>query len=231
MKFTFLSHSTFILKVHEKNILVDPFLSENPFFCKKQFSWKKYIVEPIDYILVTHAHYDHVCDVELFHKIYPNSLVISNYEISNFFEKKGIKTYGVNYGSFISFPFGKLKYVWALHSSSFVNGIYGGNPGGFLLHTDEGNIYVSGDTSLMYDMKIIPTFGKLKYSILPIGGRFTMDVEEAIIASDFLHCEKIIGVHYNTFDSIQIDEKNAIKSFYQKGKELIILNIGHSVHI
>ncbi|WP_185849011.1 metal-dependent hydrolase [Blattabacterium cuenoti] len=220
MKVTFFSHSTCMLEIHEKCLLIDPFFSENPIFKNTNFL-KKF--QKIDYILLTHAHYDHVCDVELFSHKFNNALVISNYEISIFFGKKGIKTYGINYGSFISFPFGKLKYVWATHSSVFNDGTYGGNPGGFLLHTDEGNLYISGDTSVMYEMNLIPHFGKLKLSILPIGGRYTMDIEEAILASDFLKCDKILGVHYNTFQDIQIDKKQAKKRFFEKGKELILL--------
>ncbi|WP_185869398.1 metal-dependent hydrolase [Blattabacterium cuenoti] len=233
MKITYLTHSTCILKIHEKYLLIDPFLSKNSFFNKK-FLFNDYInkyIKKIDYILLTHAHYDHVCDVELFSRKFNNVLIISNYEISNFFEKKGIKTCAINYGSFVSFSFGKLKYIWAAHSSIFNNGIYGGNPGGFLIHTDEGNIYISGDTSLIYEMKLVPIFGKLKLSILPIGGRFTMDIEEAIIASEFLQCEKILGVHYNTFEAIKIDKEKAIKSFYDKNKNLILLDMGKSLYI
>ncbi|WP_185861932.1 metal-dependent hydrolase [Blattabacterium cuenoti] len=231
MKITFFSHSTCLLKIHEKYLLIDPFFSKNPIYNK--IDYLEYInnFKKIDYILLTHAHYDHVCDVELLTRKFNNVLVISNYEISNYFEKKGIKTYGINYGSFISFPFGKLKYIWAAHSSVFNDGTYGGNPGGFLLHTDEGNLYISGDTSLIYEMNIIPNFGKLKLSILPIGGRYTMDIEEAIIASDFLKCEKILGVHYNTFEAIQINKKQAKKNFYEKGKELILLEMGKSIYI
>ncbi|WP_185872009.1 metal-dependent hydrolase [Blattabacterium cuenoti] len=231
MKITFFTHNTFLLKINNKYLLIDPFFSGNPFFEKKDYI--KYInnIKKLDYILITHAHYDHVCDVEFFAKKFHNVLVISNYEIANYFERKGIKTYGINYGSFIFFPFGKLKYVWAAHSSVFSDGTYGGNPGGFLLHTNEGNLYISGDTSLMYEMKIIPNFGPLNISILPIGGRYTMDIEEAIIASNFLKCKKILGVHYNTFQEIQINKNEAKKSFYKKGKELILLELGEFIYI
>ncbi|QIK16654.1 metal-dependent hydrolase [Blattabacterium sp. DPU] len=228
MKVTFFSHSTCLLEIHDKYLLIDPFFSGIPVFHNVNFIkfFKK-----IDYILLTHAHYDHVCDVELFSCKFDNVLIISNYEISNYFHKKGIKTYGINYGSFISFPFGKLKYVWAAHSSVFNDGTYGGNPGGFLLHTDEGNLYISGDTSVMYEMNLIPSFGKLKLSILPIGGKYTMDIEEAIMASDFLKSEKILGVHYDTFEDIKIDREQAKKKFFEKGKELILLEKGKTIYI
>ncbi|WP_185851376.1 metal-dependent hydrolase [Blattabacterium cuenoti] len=232
MKITFFTHSTYLLEIHGIFLLVDPFFSENPMFKKHNINCNKWInfFKKIDYILLTHAHYDHVCDTEFFAKKF-ESLVISNYEISNFFDNKGLKTYGINYGSFISFPFGKLKYVWASHSSVFNDGTYGGNPGGFLLHTDQGNVYLSGDTSLTYEMKLIPSFGNLKISVLPIGGVYTMDVEEAIIASDFLQCNKILGVHYNTFETIQIDKKIAKNKFFETKKELFLLNMGETICI
>ncbi|ACY40290.1 metallo-beta-lactamase domain protein [Blattabacterium sp. (Blattella germanica) str. Bge] len=232
MKIIFFTHSTFVLKIHDKYLLIDPFFSGNPVFDNKNFlKCIDDLLIRVDYILLTHAHYDHVCDVELFSQKFHGVLVISNYEISNYFEKKGIKTYGMNYGSFISFPFGKLKYVWANHSSVFNDGTYGGNAGGFLLHTNEGNLYISGDTSLMSEMNLIPIFGKLKLSVLPIGGRYTMDIEEAILASDFLKCKKILGVHYNTFEEIRINKDEAKKKFYEKGKELILLEMGESICI
>lgn len=232
MKITFFTHSTCLLEIEKICLLIDPFFSENPTFKKNTSLLNNTICQfnKVDYILITHAHYDHVCDVEFFARKL-NSMIISNYEISNFFEKKGLKTYGINYGSFISFPFGKLKYVWAVHSSVFDDGTYGGNPGGFLLHTKRGNIYISGDTSLTNEMSFIPIFGKLKISILPIGGGYTMDVEEAIIASNLLQCNKILGVHYDTFESIEIDKEQAKKKFSENGKELFLLKMGESIRI
>ncbi|WP_185870300.1 metal-dependent hydrolase [Blattabacterium cuenoti] len=232
MKITFFTHSTYTLEIHKFLLLVDPFFSDNPILKNDSLLFDKCMnfFKKVDYILLTHAHYDHVLDTEFFAKKF-ESLVISNYEISNYFENKGLKTYGMNYGSFISFPFGKLKYVWSAHSSVFNDGTYGGNPGGFLLHTDQGNIYLSGDTSLTYEMKLIPKFGNLKISILPIGGIYTMDVEEAIIASDFLQCKKVLGVHYDTFETIQINKKEAKNKFSENKKELFLPKMGETIWI
>ncbi|WP_185876621.1 metal-dependent hydrolase [Blattabacterium cuenoti] len=231
MKITFFTHSTLGLEIGNFYLLVDPFFSANP-ICKEGENLIETSLKKIDYILLTHAHYDHVCDVEFLSKKFRDVLIISNYEISNYFGKKGIKTYGINYGSFIFFPFGKLKYTWSAHSSVFRDGVYGGNPGGFLLHSNEGKkIYISGDTSLTNEMNILPIFGKLDLSILPIGGRFTMGVEDAIIASDFLQCKKILGVHYNTFEEIKINKDEAKKKFHEKGKELILLEMKECIWI
>ncbi|WP_185864263.1 metal-dependent hydrolase [Blattabacterium cuenoti] len=232
MKITFITHSTCLLEIHGEYLLIDPFISNNSFF-NKNHSFEKFVnsFKKLDYILVTHAHYDHVCDVEFFSKKFDNSLLISNYEISNYFRKKGVKTEGINYGSFTSFSFGKLKYTWAVHSSVFNDGTYGGNPGGFILHTDEGNIYISGDTSITNEMKLFPKFGSIDLSILPIGGKYTMDIEEAIIASNFLKCKKVLGVHYNTFLDIEIDKNQAKNRFEKNDKKLFLLNYGESILI
>ncbi|WP_185877174.1 metal-dependent hydrolase [Blattabacterium cuenoti] len=229
MKLTFLYHSTYLLEINKYKLIIDPFFYDKKLLYNNIIS--KYINNKINYILLTHAHYDHVDDVNFFYKKNPDILLISNYEISSFFEKKGIKTYGINYGSFIEFPFGLLKYVIAIHSSSFLNGTYGGNPGGFLLHTKEKNIYLSGDTSVTYDMKLIPKYGKIDLSVLSIGGTYTMGVEDAIIASELLKCDNILGVHYNTFENIKIDKKKSIEMFYNNGKRLILLNTGESINI
>ncbi|WP_185868322.1 metal-dependent hydrolase [Blattabacterium cuenoti] len=231
MKVIYLTHSTCIIQIHEKNLLIDPFLYENSSFDKRSLNTYMDMYSPIHYILITHAHYDHVCDVEFFSKKYPNALIIANYEISNFYSKKGINTYGINYGSFIPFSFGKLKYTWACHSSVFNNGIYGGNPGGFLLHTEEGNLYISGDTSITWEMNLFPIFGKIDLSILPIGGRYTMDIEEAIQASNLLKCERVLGVHYNTFNEIKIHKEKSVKDFMENKKDLILLESWDSITI
>ena len=131
----------------------------------------------------------------------------------------------------IFFDFGKVKYVNAVHSSSFPDGSYGGNPGGFIIESEHKNIYIAGDTALTMDMKLIPLRTKLDLAILPIGSNFTMDVEDAIIASDFIECDKILGVHYDTFGYIEINHNDAIRKFFDKGKDLMLLDIGESIEL
>ena len=81
------------------------------------------------------------------------------------------------------------------------------------------------------DMKLIPMRTKLDLAILPIGDNFTMDVEDAIIASDFLDCDKILGYHYDTFGYIEIDHETAIRKFFDKGKDLMLLEIGDFIEL
>jgi len=81
------------------------------------------------------------------------------------------------------------------------------------------------------DMKLIPMRTKLDLAILPIGSNFTMDVEDAILASDFIECDKILGVHYDTFGYIEVDHEEAIRKFFDKGKDLMLLEIGESIEL
>lgn len=137
----------------------------------------------------------------------------------------------MNHGGSWKFDFGTVKYVNAIHSSSFNDGAYGGNPGGFVIEGEHKNVYIAGDTALTFDMKLITLRTKLDLAVFPIGNNFTMDVEDAIIASDFVECDKILGCHYDTFGYIKIDKEEAKKKFFDKGKDLMLLEIGDSIDI
>jgi len=116
--------------------------------------------------------------------------------------------------------------VNAIHSSSFPNGAYGGSPSGFVIESKDGNFYYSGDTALTYDMKLVGEATKLKFAALCIGGNFTMGVDDAIRATDFIKCNNILGVHYDTFPEIKINHAEAEQKFKAAGKALHLLGIG-----
>lgn len=225
MKITFYGHASLGIKVGGKHILVDPFISGNPLAAHIDIDSLK-----ADYILLTHAHGDHVLDVEAIAKR-TNAVVVSNAEIASYYSAKGFQAHPMNHGGSWNFDFGKVKFVNAVHSSSFPDGTNGGNPGGFVIEGEHKNIYVAGDTALTMDMKLIPMRTKLDLVILPVGDNFTMDVEDAILASDFVECDKILGYHYDTFGYIKIDHKEAIQKFFDKGKDLMLLEIGDSIEL
>jgi len=225
MKITFFGHACLGIEIGNINIIVDPFISANELAKHIDIHSLK-----SDYILLTHAHQDHILDVELIARR-TGAKIISNYEIVNHFENLSITGHPMNHGGSWQFDFGKVTYTNAIHTSSFPDGSYGGQPGGFILETKEGVIYIAGDTALTMDMKLIPMQTKLDLAVLPIGDNFTMGIESAILASDFIECNKILGYHYDTFGYIQIDHNKAIKSFSEKGKQLILLDIGQSLLI
>ncbi|OXA70690.1 metal-dependent hydrolase [Flavobacterium aquidurense] len=225
MKITFYGHASLGIEVGGKHILVDPFITGNPKASAIDIETLK-----ADYILVTHAHGDHVLDVEAIAKR-TNATIVSNAEITSYYAQREFKAHPMNHGGSWNFDFGKVRYVNAIHSSSFSDGSYGGNPGGFVIESEHKNIYIAGDTALTFDMKLIPLRTKLDLAILPIGNNFTMDVEDAIIASDFIECDKILGYHFDTFGYIEINHEDAIRKFFDKGKDLMLLKIGESIEL
>jgi len=226
MEITFYGHACFGLSSGNTHLVIDPFITDNPLA-------KDIDVNQInaDYILVTHAHGDHVADVESIANR-TKALIVSNYEIINHFGAKSLKGHPLGAGGKKEFDFGTVKYVTAQHTSSFPDGTYGGNPGGFVINTPETCCYIAGDTALTMDMKLIPmTSPKLDFAILPIGDNFTMGYEDAVIASDFIACDTIIGCHFDTFGYIKINHEAAKKAFANKGKKLILMQIGETISI
>lgn len=225
MKITFYGHASLSIEVSGKTIIVDPFITGNPKASHIDIATLK-----ADYILLTHAHQDHILDVEAIAK-QTEATIISTYEVATHYGAKGFKFHPMNHGGSWQFDFGKVKLVNAVHSSSFPDGSYGGNPCGFVIEGEHKNIYISGDTALTMDMKLIPMRTKLDLAILSIGNNFTMDVEDAIIAADFVECEKVLGVHFDTFGYIEINHDEAKKKFFDAGKDLMLLEIGQSIQL
>jgi len=225
MKITFYGHASLGIEVSGKHILVDPYITAN-----EKASHINIDLLKADYILLTHAHGDHTLDAEAIAKR-TGAIIVSNAEVATYYANKGLKSHPMNHGGSWKFDFGTVKYVNAIHSSAFPDGTYGGNPGGFVVEGEHKNIYIAGDTALTYDMKLIPLRTKLDLAILPIGDNFTMDVKDAIIASDFVECDKVLGYHFDTFGYIEIDHNDAKKKFFDAGKDLMLLEIGHSIDL
>ena len=221
MKIKFLGQAGLHIEMNGYNLVFDPFISGNP------------LAESIDvnaiscdYLLLTHGHQDHVVDVDSILERTGGTL-ISNYEIVTYYGAKGFNGHPMNHGGKWNFDFGTVKYVNAIHSSVLPDGTYAGNPGGFVIDDGDVCFYVAGDTALTWDMKLIPmTSRPLDFAILPVGDNFTMGYEDAVIASDFIQCNKVFGYHFDTFGFIEIDHEAAIKTFAEKGKELILPEIG-----
>lgn len=226
MKITYYGHACFGMEVKGKHLIFDPFISPNEL--AKGIDIQSI---PADYILLSHAHGDHVADVETIVQNTGASL-ISNAEIITYYSQKGIEGHMMNHGGKWKFDFGIVKYTTAIHSSSFPDGSNGGNPGGFVIWNDANCFYYAGDTALTMDMKLIPmTCPKLDFAILPLGDNFTMGYEDGVVASDFIECEKIIACHFDTFGYIRIDHEEAKKAFAKRGKELILPGIGQSIEV
>jgi hypothetical protein len=141
--------------------------------------------------------------------------VIASWEIYEWLHKKDItNTHPMNTGGKWDFGDFVVKCVAAQHSSGLPDGSYGGNPLGYLVMSEEGSFYYSGDTALTLDMQLIPRWAKLDFAVLPIGDNFTMDATDAAACAEMIKCRKIIGVHFDTFGFIKIDHAAAKEVLY-----------------
>ena len=226
MKLTFYGHSCFLVEINNKKILFDPFITYNEL--AKDIDVNK--IEA-DYIFLSHGHADHIADC-ISIATRTNATVVAIFEVHEWLNKNGVaNTHPMNTGGKWNFDFGTVKCVVAQHSSSLPDGTYGGNPIGFIFTTTEGNFYYSGDTALTLDMQLIPLWAELNFAVLPIGDNFTMDVNDAIKAAEFVKTTTVVGVHYDTFGYIKVNHENAITSFEATGKKLFLPAIGETIDV
>ncbi|HSU85675.1 MAG TPA: metal-dependent hydrolase, partial [Chthoniobacterales bacterium] len=184
-----------------------------------------------DFILISHGHSDHVADVIDIAKR-TGATVIAPFEVGSWFENQGVKNVqAMNHGGDAKMSFGRVKLTSAIHSSSMPDGSYGGNPAGFIIETSDGNFYYSGDTALSYEMKLIREQTSLRLAVLPIGDFFTMGIDDALRAAQFVGTGKIVGVHYDTFPPIKLDRAAATKAAEAAGKELLLPKIAATIEI
>lgn len=201
MKITYYGHSTLAIETDGVKVVVDPFFApHNP--------TAPVTVDQIeaDYILLTHGHGDHTTDAPALARR-TGALVIGNFEVTSWMEQQGAKrVHGMNTGGAFTFPFGRVKMVVALHSSTMPDGSSGGLPNGMVIHFNDGHdVYIAGDTALTYDMKLIGEAGGVDLALLPIGDNFTMGPDDAILAAQFVKAKWVIPVHFETFPVIRVD--------------------------
>jgi L-ascorbate metabolism protein UlaG (beta-lactamase superfamily) len=226
MKFTFYGHACFAVEVQGKKIVFDPFITPNELAKSVDPS----TIEA-DYIFVSHGHYDHIADLVTLARR-TNATVVASFEVIEWAKKQGLtKVHPMNLGGKWAFDFGTVKCVNAIHSSELPDGSYGGAPMGFVFRTNDGNFYFAGDTALTFDMQLIPRFAKLDFAVLPVGDNLTMGVEDAIITAEFVECNRIVGVHYDTFGFIKIDKDKVAQQFADAGLELFLPAIGSSIEL
>lgn len=199
---TYLGHSAFLIGTPAGDILIDPFLSGNP-----RASVTPEQVNPA-FILVTHGHTDHLGDTVAIAQR-TGALVIAPSELVTYIAGKGVSNvYPMHIGGNHAFPFGELFLTQALHGSSVKEDghtIYTGNPCGFIIKTAERTTYHAGDTGVFLDMELISRLHPLDIALLPIGGNFTMGIDDAVEAVKMLHPRTVIPMHYGTFPYIAAD--------------------------
>lgn len=225
-KLWYLGHSCFSVTIAGKTFVTDPFITPNP-----QAAHIDLASVEADCILVSHGHEDHTADLlDLANRT--GALVLANFEITNWIERQGYhRVHSMNIGGAFEFEGIYVKMVQAVHSSSLPGGEYGGNPGGFVIHGGGDTIYFAGDTALTRDMELIAEEFVLDAAILPMGDNYTMGPSDSVRAAQLLQCNQVIGMHFDTFEAIQIDHKSVQDMYKAAGISLILPEIGDRIDI
>ncbi|MCD7740094.1 MAG: metal-dependent hydrolase [Candidatus Gastranaerophilales bacterium] len=223
-KLTYLGHSAFFIEKDWDGILIDPFISGNP------FADFEYRTKRITGIIVTHAHLDHLGDAIAISKK-TGAHIIAVAELANYCIEKEAKAIGINIGGKLDFKWGSVKFLNAVHSSSNPDLPYGGVAASVLLDIDGTTIYHAGDTALMPDFSLIGELYNPYYAILPIGGYYTMDIYDAAIAAKMLYSPEIIPMHYNTFSNIKADVQKFVNLIEEQGQKCLPLKVNEYVEL
>ncbi len=220
-KIIFHGHSFLEIHTGKQIILIDPFVSGNPKCDVKAEDLK------CDYIILSHGHGDHFGDcISLAEK--NNATIIATAELADYVGEK-VKSHGMNLGGGYNFDFGRVKLTLAHHSSSTPDGKYAGDPAGIILSVEGKCIYHAGDTALFYDMKLIGETNNIDIAFLPIGDNYTMGIDDAVKAAEYLNPKMIVPIHYNTFPVITIDENDFKRKVESIGKKCTVLAPGEAI--
>ncbi len=221
----YLGHSAFYIKKDKYGILIDPWFMHNP---EVKFDIEK---ENITHILITHAHGDHFGNTVPIAKA-KSATIIAIFETAIFCEKLGLKAIGVGMSGEIKTDFGSVRFLPAYHTNSLPNGEYGGVAASILIDLGNGKrIYHAGDTGLTAEFQLIGKLYKPDIAMLPIGGHFTMDSQEAVFAAEMLNAKTVIPMHYNTFDTIKANVEKFASNISEQGKSCIPMKINQVIHI
>ena len=221
-RLTYLGHAAFLVEDPAGRLVIDPFLTGNPLAARRPEAVQ------VDWILLSHGHGDHLGDALQIAAANQATIVAPN-ELAKYCEAKGAKTHGMHIGGAHEFPFGRVKLTIAHHGSMAPDGTYTGNPCGFLLTVAGKTLYHPGDTGLFYDMKLIGEMNRIDLALLPIGDNFTMGIDDAVKAAEFLQAGLYVPMHYKTFQVIDVEPEQFVRKVQAAGGKARLLPVGESL--
>ena len=224
LKTTFLGHSAFLFDDGVHKVIIDPFITGNPSAKIKAKDIKA------DYVILSHGHGDHFGDaVEISQKC--GAQCIAVFELANILQREGANAHPMHIGGKKEFPFGKIKFTIAQHGSSIASGEYAGLAAGIILEMGGKKIYHTGDTGLFLDMKLIGEMNKIDAMFLPIGDNFTMGIDDAVKAVEFVKPNVAIPMHYNTFSIIEANPEEFKSKIEKNNFACKIMEVGETFKI
>lgn len=225
MTLKYFGHSAFQI-IHDDgtSILIDPFITGNPFAKTKAEELKA------DFIIVTHAHGDHLGDTQVIADK-DDTTIICVPELAWILQEEGYKTHELQIGGSFAFPFGEVRFVKAEHGSQTPDGRYAGLAAGAIISLGDITIYHAGDTGIYGDMKLTAELYDIDYFLLPIGGNYTMGIHDAALAASWIKPKLAIPMHYNTFPVIEVKPESFVKEAARHGVQARILDFEETISL
>jgi len=220
---TFHGHSCFLIEADDRRILIDPFLTGNPAADIGPEQLPK-----IDAVLLSHGHRDHLGDAVAIAKKH-GATIVATYELAQFCGDKGATAHSMHIGGAHRFPWGTVKLVPAFHGGAVEGdptGKYTTAACGLVLTAGDKTVYHTGDTALTMEMRLLE--GRVDVMLLPIGDNFTMGIDDAVRAIEFVKPQIAIPMHYNTFEVIKADPQEFRRKVGNRA-DVVILKPGESL--
>jgi L-ascorbate metabolism protein UlaG (beta-lactamase superfamily) len=224
LELTYFSHSSFMLFDGKHRLLIDPFFSGNPTSPVKRSDIKA------DFIVLTHAHGDHLGDALVIARDCDATIIAVN-ELANYCSSQGLRAHNMHIGGGYNFDFGRVKFTIAHHGSCLPGGEYMGPAAGVVITMGGKKTYHTGDTGLFLDMKLIGELDTIDYMLLPIGDNFTMGVADAAKAVEFVRPALAVPIHYNTFSVIMADPHEFVRRVEHQGQNARVMEYGATIKV